>query len=154
MEFTGYNAKYPMLVKLAVFNSTISRTHKKHKNQQSSSAYAMHILNNQHEYSNTEHTYNYRNHVKKENLWMAGNLYTYRHCSNNIYWSTNGETITQTPCILWLTRHTTTHHTVPQQLSRHRAGTAITTTRWVQRIYIYIYTIYIYNKSLTCTVKY
>ena len=29
--------------------------------------------------------YNCYNHVKKEKLWIAGNLYIYRYCNKNIY---------------------------------------------------------------------
>ena len=39
-----------------VFNSATSRTHKIHKTNNPLSAYAMHILNNQYEYGNPEHT--------------------------------------------------------------------------------------------------
>ena len=78
MEFTGYNAKYAKKSYVGQTGSSSPVRHREHiryiKTNNSLSAYAMHILNNQHEYGKSEHTLqilqSYQN-GKLMNIWES-----------------------------------------------------------------------------------
>jgi len=55
------------------------------RSNNSTSAYATHILENRHEYGTKENRYNYSKHVKKERTWIAGRPSTCRYSVKRKY---------------------------------------------------------------------